>query len=411
MKLEVELEFRDYANIKEILRLFYSINSRKYMFEVNEEQVKFVIEYDGFLPEGIIEIICKGKIRKFKDIHNPPQQESYEENPSTQLSEIAVEQVITESKEQETSSDQASTEPEEQENSSDQASTEPETEETIEYFKKLNSRGRKAIISDVIDITSIKEFEFNKCRLNVLNLHEKGESFVDDLNNLSRMANVGIYENLFKNIVICSFLVNKIKWAEIYLKLDELKIYHNKMQIQKVVSRVNASGICKEFSFTGFLKEICKTAKLSYERDVDTIKLESSSINDNLTDSNDCLVENVQFNENNSIFAEYINLIDGLSDREKIDVILKKIDEYNSKSLLYEGYGKIIKDISYEAVKIDYLVEISDVLANCGYSSNKWNEYRVAYSAFIMKFLNKKGVKLKLIDFLKELRKIVRDSK
>ena len=240
MKLEVELEFRDYANIKEILRLFYSINSRKYMFEVNEEQVKFVIEYDGFLPEGIIEIICKGKIRKFKDIHNPPQQESYEENPSTQLSEIAVEQVITESKEQETSSDQASTEPEEQEtssdqastepeeqeNSSDQASTEPETEETIEYFKKLNSRGRKAIISDVIDITSIKEFEFNKCRLNVLNLHEKGESFVDDLNNLSRMANVGIYENLFKNIVICSFLVNKIKWAEIYLKLDELKILY-----------------------------------------------------------------------------------------------------------------------------------------------------------------------------------------
>ena len=451
MKLIAKLEFRDYADVRELLRLFYSINLHKYKFEVNERQVEFVMEYEGDLPEGMIKVLSKATIKTFRDIHNPPCFEDYKEEQSIELSKSSSDktsteikekvlssdqtsteikekvsssdqtsteikekvsssdQTSTEIKEKVLSSDQASAEIKEKESSSDQASTEFETEESIETSKKMKSiLGRKAIVCDVIDILSETEFKFNKCRLKVLDLYEKGESFEDDLDNLSRMADVGVYENLFKNVVICSFLVNKIKWAEIYRKLKERNIYYNKTQIQKIVTRVNASGICHDFSFIGFLKEIRKTAEMSFERNTKLIQSEEN-FNPSISDS--CVVKEVDIGNEESIFAEYINVIKGLSEKDKIDFLIKKIDENNSQKLIDNGYLGIITAISYEAVKIEVLAEISDVLSNCGYSEKKWREYRVAYSAFIIKFLEKKGKKLKLIDFLKELRKIVRVSK
>ena len=423
MKLIAKLEFRDYADVRELLRLFYSINLHKYKFEVNERQVEFVMEYEGDLPEGMIKVLSKATIKTFRDIHNPPCFEDYKEEQSIELSKSSSDktsteikekvsssdQTSTEIKEKVLSSDQASAEIKEKESSSDQASTEFETEESIETSKKMKSiLGRKAIVCDVIDILSETEFKFNKCRLKVLDLYEKGESFEDDLDNLSRMADVGVYENLFKNVVICSFLVNKIKWAEIYRKLKERNIYYNKTQIQKIVTRVNASGICHDFSFIGFLKEIRKTAEMSFERNTKLIQSEEN-FNPSISDS--CVVKEVDIGNEKSIFAEYINVIKGLSEKDKIDFLIKKIDENNSQKLIDNGYLGIITAISYEAVKIEVLAEISDVLSNCGYSEKKWREYRVAYSAFIIKFLEKKGKKLKLIDFLKELRKIVRVSK
>ena len=55
-----------------------------------------------------------------------------------------------------------------------------------------------------------------------------------------------------------------------------------------------------------------------------------------------------------------------MSEKDKIDFLIKKIDENNSQKLIDNGYLGIITAISYEAVKIEVLAEISDVLSNCG---------------------------------------------
>lgn len=380
MKFWAKVRFRDEKNVEYVIRSFFKEFNPQSSIVIKGKDVKLEIFFDDNPPMEIIEAIYHCDVIELNYGKALGEYCEDENEPVVEKKETLEQTAQAETKEEATS------------------------EQTTQKTATPKAKNTKVINAETVKVSQLEE------------IAEKATSFEHFAKLVAEWLEMGKRQDFFVNLVIASTKVEKMSWKELEKALENEgvsysewdKIYTGRQVSEKLkeyslttLTFLNVLGKYKDYSFGQEMSEEVITEHMTEENEKVVEEQISAHVEENTSKNRvkmECMPEIPHFEET----LESVDKTQPIEDRVRYVLAAMGWEKKNAQE------QQKIFDIANAAVRIETMTFDSIFLkANIPMESSM--EARMTFSKFINDFVSEYAPekKVKLLDFLKELQKIV----